>query len=129
MNNFFTFIQTNSGGYFHKPAVHIYVEADDTGKAIELVSNHITLCDDSGTYAEYDDCGCCPCCGHRWTKPWWGDTPEPKGGVVSNSDYPMTSFHTANHALVRADGTLVVGDTREAYELIANYVGFEPEKE
>lgn len=126
MNNFFTLRQNNSGGHFHKPAVYIYVEADTKDKAIELVSNHIELCGDSGTYAEYDDCGCCPCCGHRWSEPW-EDAPQPKGSVVAKYSYSMTYSDSPNHALVRADGTLVVGDTREAYELIANYVGFEPE--
>lgn len=126
MNNFFTFKQNNSGGHFHEPAVYLYVEADDKDKAIELVSNHITLCGDSGMYAEYDNCGCCPCCGHRWSDPW-EDEPQAKGKVfVYNPG--MTYMGETAHALVRADGTLVVGDTREAYELIANYVGFEPKQ-
>lgn len=124
MYNFFTFRQNNSGGHFHAPAVHIHVEADTKDKAVELVSNHITLCGDSGAYAEYDNCGCCPCCGHRWYVPW-EDTPEPRGAFRGDCD--MMYFRAPNHALVRADGTLVVGNTREAYELIANYVGFTPE--
>ena len=127
MNNFFTFRQNNSGGHFHTPAVYIYVEADTKDKAIELVSNHITLCGDSGMYAEYDNCECCPCCGHRWSDPW-EDEPQAKGKVFVH--HPgMTYMGETAQALVRADGTLVVGDTREAYELIANYVGFEPEQE
>ena len=71
--NLFHFNQNNSGGECHPPAVHVLVEAPTLEDAIKLTRPHFTLCGNTGMYADYDNCGCCPCCGHRWREPFNGE--------------------------------------------------------
>jgi len=126
MSAFFTYRQNNSGGSFRGPAVYVHVEADSVDEANRLVSGHISLCGDSGMYAEYDSCGCCPCCGHRWS-PLWDDKPTPKGAVKDHiwlsSENNLSCMGAVRHALVKSDGSLIVGNSQSAYDEIANYIG------
>ena len=84
-SSFFLFRQNNSGGSFREPAVFVYTEAPDKETACKRTEPYFTLCGDSGMYAEYDSCGCCTCCGHRWGKPW-GDGPEKTEDILDSID-------------------------------------------
>jgi len=55
---FYHFRQNNSGGYFTKPAHHVYVEADNRDEAVE------TFTTINGCYL--DSSRDCKCCGSRW---------------------------------------------------------------
>lgn len=66
---FFTFDQNNSGGSFVydwvKGISHfVIVEADDISQAIEKA-------EEIGLY--FDGENDCPCCGSRWSYPWYDD--------------------------------------------------------
>jgi hypothetical protein len=126
MNKFFTLHQNNSGGRWEAPAAYIYIEADTREEAVELTSRHITICQDSGLYADYDNCGCCPCCGHRWSL--YSNEPTNKGEVHFSYFGKIKNFlkylGTTNAALIKADGSLLVGDTMENFTAISDYVGF-----
>lgn len=63
MKTFFQVRQNNSGGSFHSPAVKVIIEASNLSEVSDKISSHFQLCGDSGRYADYDDCGCCPSCG------------------------------------------------------------------
>ena len=120
MKNFFVYRQNNSGGVFGPPAVYVIVEADSLQEANERVSTQITLCGDSGLYADYDDCGCCPCCGHRWMEPYSG---EPrKLQVILKYDLCRTYFGTVGTALIKADNTMTTSDTDQGYADIESYL-------
>lgn len=55
---FYHFRQNNSGGYFTRPAHHVYVEADNEEQAVEVFTSI------DGVYLDsYRDCSCC---GSRW---------------------------------------------------------------
>lgn len=119
---FFKFIQNNSGGLFRGPAVHVFVEAKDMEDACEKTEPHFKLCGDSGRYAEYDDCGCCPCCGHRWDRPW-GEEPETVEDIVEQiDDNGLEYMGGTSTALIKADGSIVVGDTAENLRDIRDYI-------
>ena len=115
MKTFYELRQNNSGGSFHAPATSLIIEADSVDQANALAERHITLCGDSGTYAEYDTCGCCPCCGHRWNRvSEWDKVEKLQGGD--------TYFRNPHYALIRADGSLLVGDTPEKDAQLRVYV-------
>ena len=57
----FHFRQNNSGGYFRKPAIHIFVEADTAEQANEVAASI------EGVYFHGVSSGIdCDCCGDRW---------------------------------------------------------------
>lgn len=116
MDKYFTYRQNNSGGSWKGPAVNVIVEADTLAEANERVGQHITLCGDSGLYAEYDSCGCCPCCGHRWSEPW-DDKPE-SGADAADGNMTLNYMGAACTALIKADGEMIVGDTQERLDAI-----------
>ena len=118
MNKYFTYIQNNSGGKWKPPAVNIVVEADTLAEANNLVGHYITLCGDSGTYAEYDTCGCCPCCGHRWTEPC---SDEPESGVdAADGNMVLKSMSYTCTALIKSCGEIIIGDNQENLDAIIN---------
>lgn len=122
MSRFFLYRQNNSGGSFDAPAVNVIVEASTKDSANELFGRHLTLCGDSGLYAEYDNCGCCPCCGHRWSEPW-SDQPE-DGAALYESAAFGTNWGVPRIALIRATGDMVVSDTDERMaEIKATLIG------
>lgn len=67
---FFNFQQNNSGGYFTKPAHHVWVEADSADEANKLA-------EENGIYfngrASRKDCNCC---GDRWSRCYADDGEE-----------------------------------------------------
>lgn len=119
---FFKFCQNNSGGVFDDPAVFVYIEAPDKETACKRTEPHFTLCGDSGMYAEYDSCGCCPCCGHRWEQPW-GDKPDKIEDIIGTIDRNVLSYMDCTAvALIKADGSIIKGDTDENLAAIRAYV-------
>lgn len=56
----FLYRQNNSGGIFDEPAVHVYVEADDTVEADRRAEELGIYF--NGVESGYD----CECCGDRW---------------------------------------------------------------
>ena len=121
MKNFYNFSQNNSGGHFEAPAINVLVEAGSLDVACTRIAPHVTLCGDSGLYADYDVCGCCPCCGHRWTKPW-NDEPEIRKRLEYLFAQNLEWLGGINLAVVKADGTLIVADTREKLDELKHYV-------
>lgn len=109
---YFVYHQNNSGGSFDGPAVRVIVEADTLKEASARIEPHVTLCGDSGLYADYDNCGCCPCCGHRWEEPW-GE--QPVSGPDARGILPdgLTWLGGVSVALIPRDGPMIVGDTEE----------------
>lgn len=117
--SYFVYHQNNSGGGFREPAVEVVVEAETLDEATEAASPYFTLCGDSGLYAEYDSCGCCPCCGHRWEPPW-SDNPTAGSEIVARLRSPRNrDLHWLGGvrvALIRSDGSLLVGERRDEIE-------------
>lgn len=114
---FFEIQQNNSGGSFDAPAVHVIIEAPDEETARKRTEPHFTLCD--AGYAEYDSCGCCPCCGHRWL---WPCPEEPTKLVADIRQNGLTFMGAVATALIKADGSIVIGDTPERLESICGYI-------
>ena len=108
MKSLFHFRQNNSGGHFDKPAVHVLVEAPTLEDAVRLTAPHFTLCGDSGRYADYDDCGCCPCCGHRWHEPYSGAPMDAEeiDWVFAPEAFTRLRGDTPCHALITPDGEI-----------------------
>lgn len=127
--SYFLFRQNNSGGFFTEPAAAVFVEADTISEANERVSQHITLCGDSGLYADYDDCGCCPCCGHRWSAAdaWDRMTADEclqyaqRGGLLC--DNRRTYFGHTAYALIDASGDLLVADSDDKLDELLRRIG------
>lgn len=120
--SFFEFRQNNSGGRFNGPAVFVYVEASDLGTAHSKTEPHFTVCGDSGLYAEYDTCGCCPCCGHRWYDPW-NDQGETVEEILETIDENGLEYMGVTAiALIKADGSFIKGDSDENLAAIRSYV-------
>lgn len=117
----FHFRQNNSGGSWHGPAVNVFVEAETLPQAIALSADHFTLCGDSGLYADYDSCGCCPCCGHRWTKPW-DEEGEPMAEAIDIIKKDVVYMGAVNSALVKSDGSILIGKTAEDVAGIVSYL-------
>lgn len=122
MSAYFTIDQNNSGGSFAEPAALLIVEASEYDEAIRLAGLHIEFCGDSGLYADYDDCGCCPCCGHRWDKP---ERDRETGAEIIECGRLADPRYmgVASVALIRSDGTIMVSDTPEKFEAIKAEVG------
>lgn len=124
--SFFIIRQNNSGGRFLPPAVSVIIESPTLDAAVFAIEQHgVSMCSDSGLYAAYDDCGCCPCCGHRWTRPWDDDPLE--RDVIEHLVEQLRSddlewLGGVAFALIKADGTLIVGDTREKSVEISSYL-------
>lgn len=121
MSSYFQFHQNNSGGVFEPPAIDIYVEATSLAQARKRLGRVVDLCEDTGRYADYDDCGCCPCCGHRWEDPWH-DEPIPGEKVAENVRVDLYWMGGVGSALLKASGELLVGDTPEKREEIKTYL-------
>lgn len=121
--------QNNSGGHFGPPAVFVFVEADSPEEANNLASVDIEFCGDSGYYAEYDACGCCPCCGHRWNTIDDYDEVTKDGAdyyfgekSMARSEDMTTYMGATAFALITPKDGLIVGDTPEKARSIAGYV-------
>ncbi len=112
--------QNNSGGSFYAPAVNLLIEAETAESAIKLAESQITFCGSSGRYADYDDCGCCPCCGHRWEMITEDDRAEGDSWQLINLKEPkeMMRWGMPSYAFLDKDGLLVVGDTEAKFDLI-----------
>jgi hypothetical protein len=124
---FYLIRQNNSGGSFEPPAVNLVVEAPDYHAAILAASEHIDFCGDSGRYADYDDCHCCPCCGHRWDKPWdeEPDSVEEILGALkcfSSDGIGLDYMSGVNVALIKADGTITTSTDVEKLNAILIYL-------
>lgn len=119
---FFEIRQNNSGGSFDKPAVHVIIEAPDKETACKRTQPHFTMCGDSGRYADYDDCGCCPCCGHRWSEPWTDKPEDPQELIADIRKNGLEYMGEVATALIKADGTIVIGNTPESLEAICGYI-------
>lgn len=69
---YFELTQNNSFGdwEFDNNICHrMIVEADSEDQAFSILTQlGVPFCNESGKFADYDDCGCCPCCGHRWSE-------------------------------------------------------------
>ena len=57
---FYLFDQNNSGGSFRRPAMCVFIEADNADEANDLAHEHGIYFE--GCYSGSD----CPCCGDRW---------------------------------------------------------------
>lgn len=122
MKNVFVFNQNNSGGYFSDPSRNVIVEADSLDEAIKKSEPHFTLCGGSGRYADYDDCGCCPCCGHRWSLPW-NDKPEEIEELVERIQRDGTeNMRCVSTSLVKSDGSILIADTDKKLKEIVEYI-------
>lgn len=120
--SFFEFSQNNSGGSFRGPATSVFVQADTLEEACNLTRPHFTLCGDSGRYADYDDCGCCPCCGHRWSTPW-SDKPDSATQTIETINRKgLKYFGEIATALIKPDGSILIGNTQENLDQIINYI-------
>lgn len=120
--SFFSFRQNNSGSTWGKPAVNVIVEASSVEEACSRTEPHFTLCGDSGLYSEYDSCGCCPCCGHRWGRPW-SDDPDKLEGLLADIDrYGLAYMGGVGTALVKHDGSIIVGDSFPNLTAIRDYI-------
>jgi len=120
-SKFFEFRQNNSGGTFEPPAVCVLVEAESSEDACRKTNPHFSLCGNSGMYAEYDSCGCCPCCGHRWSEPWV--EPQPESELIDSIKKNGLSYMGGvSTALIKADGLIIVGDSPERLESILEYI-------
>lgn len=108
--------QNNSGGSFHGPAAMVLIEANSADNALELAKMHIDFCGDSGRYADYDNCGCCPCCGHRWSE-YLDDVSDDYFIGPEFKEY-MGTIHLA---LIKSNGELLIGDTDENFQTIRNF--------
>ena len=64
---FYRFRQNNSGGYFNKPARHVFVEATSEAEARELFVKI------DGCYFDPDYRRDCSCCGNRWDSYIWDE--------------------------------------------------------
>lgn len=53
----FSYRQNNSGGVFCKPAITVYIQANNASEANDIAEIH-------GLY--FGGHGDCPCCGNRW---------------------------------------------------------------
>jgi hypothetical protein len=122
VSRFFTFRQNNSGGSFDGPAVNVIIEAPDMETACKRTEPHFTLCGESGLYAEYDSCGCCPCCGHRWSKPWDDDGETPEELLTRIDKDGLKYPGGVSTALVKADGSITVGDSAENLAAIREFI-------
>ncbi len=123
MKSLFHFDQNNSRGKFHPPAVHILVEAPTLEDAIKLTAPHFTLCGDTGMYADYDDCGCCPCCGHRWDAPYSG---KPMDAEEIAARFTPEAFACLRGkiprlALITPDGAILTSANAKDLKKIRNY--------
>lgn len=122
MTTFFEIRQNNSGGSFAAPAIHVIIEASNKNEACGLAGSHFTLCGNSGLYAEYDSCGCCPCCGHRWSEPW-DDKPEDSVRLVEEiKERGISRMGVTATALIKSDGSIVIGDTQAHLDVICGYI-------
>jgi hypothetical protein len=85
---FFDFNQNNSGGSFHKPAIHVIIEATSAEDANNRAEEH-------GLYFNGCDSGLdCSCCGDRWYPQYSGE----KGNEVpSVYDEPLTDPPTVKY--------------------------------
>ncbi|MGL5005024.1 MAG: DUF7296 family protein [Casimicrobium sp.] len=119
---FFEIRQNNSGGSFDAPAVHVIIAAPSKDEACKRTSPHFSLCGDSGRYAEYDDCGCCPCCGHRWSEPWDDKPEEPAKLVEEIRKNGLKYMGATATALIKADGSIIIGETTECLDAICGYI-------
>ena len=121
MKHFFSLYQNNSGGSWEYPAVNVIIEADNIEQARERAGRLITFCGDSGRYAEYDNCDCCPCCGHRWND-FWDDKPENNVELISRVEKEGLSYmgYSPATALLKADGTLLLG--KDETKTITDYI-------
>ena len=123
---FYIFKQNNSGGQWEPPAAYLIVEADDFNQAKQYASNHITFCGESGLYAEYDNCGCCPCCGHRWNAEYHNNPHSREEALEAIKSYKgkleVICMGSTTAALIKPDGSLLVGDNEEKLQKIVNYL-------
>lgn len=111
--------QNNSGGYFEAPAEQVYVFADDKDEAERLLRKHIRLCNDNGTYASFDECGCCPCCGHRWV--FEDDDRRNVYEAIGDLLDPNERFYTLRKAaFILPDGSLHKNLSRSFVETITS---------
>lgn len=122
MSAFFRIAQNNSGGSFDGPAACVIIEAPDKETACKRTQPHFTLCGDSGLYADYDSCGCCPCCGHRWLEPWDDEPEKPTKLAEEIHRNGLSYMGSVATALIKADGSIVIGDTSERLESICDYI-------
>lgn len=118
MRKFLSISQNNSGGRWEAPAARVLVECETYEEGMQLAQEHISFCGDSGTYAEYDSCGCCPCSGHRWELPWSDDLKSGENclpflfsgmsSLIKGTKYMGGTYL----ALIKRDGSLTICDTR-----------------
>lgn len=121
MKHYYVIRQNNSGGKFLPPAVNVVVEADNIKQLRQVIRPHIALCRDSGLYADYDACGCCPCCGHRWLLPCSDKPEKPEKLVAEIRERGLSYMGATATALIKADGSLIIGDTQEHLDAIRAY--------
>lgn len=114
---YYRIYQNNSGGYLKEPARMILVEAPDWKSMQRSIKEYVTFCGE-----EYDWCGCCSCCGHRWDEPWSRDGYSPESILQElNSPYNNTAEKIPSFLLIYADGNDLLGDTPEKVEEIRAY--------
>lgn len=120
--SFFLFRQNNSGGRFQEPAVEVFVEAETLDEACESTKSHFTLCVDTGMYADYDNCGCCPCCGHRWDKPYSEDPLNKESIEFHLANFKVSYMGSTQVALITKDGLIFIGDSESKLSTIKKYM-------
>lgn len=80
---FYEYRQNNSGGFFHLPAIQVFIEADSMDEANRIAERN-------GLYFDgVDDGRDCPCCGDRWypVSSKWNvheTVPEPSKYILAN---------------------------------------------
>ena len=121
MKKLFAIRQNNSGGSWSKPAVTIWISAENEGVAAELLSKHgVSLCGTSGRYADYDDCGCCPCCGHRWEGLEESLPDDYRRGYLFDN-HGLSYLGEVGNAYISESG-IIIGDSIEKLNVIRNEV-------
>lgn len=109
-------------GRFRPPAVNVYIEAPDLKTACSRTEPHFRVCKESGFYADYDSCGCCPCCGHRWSKPY-NENPEEASEITDSIKRDgLKYFDFVATALIKENGSIVIGDTEDKLDNIIEYI-------
>lgn len=119
----FYICQNNSGGSFFGPALYVFIAAPSLKDAEALAEEYFHLCTTSERYGNFDECGCCPCCGHRWAMLYEADRDyaicytEPLN--MTNDGIPYIAFIT-NEGITIKNSAEDLPDLREKMLSVLN---------
>lgn len=97
----YEYSQNNSGGFFKKPAIRVYVQAQAANVADAVAQHH-------GVYFDEDCTRDCRCCGSRWSEASeHGATPtRPEPEYERGVPYPYKVKGVPLAMWITADGTV-----------------------